>query len=442
MAVISGREERLLRAARALVGDIAKHLGGDLSLQLWNGEVLPLGPDAHDDVRIVVRSPHAIRRLLLRPNLTTLFELYARDDLDFTGADPLTATRRWDHLRSLTLARKIDRPLALRCAAAFLVGAPAGPKVSGDDGRIDATPARGRDDKDFIQFHYDLSNDFYGLFLDSRMVYSCAYFESPDASLDDAQHLKLDRICRKLRLSRGDRLLDVGSGWGGLILHAAQTYGAQCHGVTLSQAQFDFTSAEIARRGLGDRVKVELRDYRAIEAAEAYDKIAQVGMFEHVGFANHDRYFAHIRDLLRPRGLYLHHAITRRATPDLSRFRKPSAYMKALNRFIFPGGELDYIGLTATNLERHGFEVHDVEGMREHYQLTLEHWLARLYRNREHAAAQVGWTKTRMWLLYLTMCARGFERGPIGIFQTLASKRRSGASGLALARGDLRDDAA
>ena len=209
--------------------------------------------------------------------------------------------------------------------------------------------------------------------------------------------------------------------------------------MTLSKDQFDFTAARIGETGLGDRVAVEMRDYRSINAPEGYDKIAQVGMFEHVGLDNHDRHFAHMRDLLRPRGLYLHHAITRCATPDIAKFRKQSRYQKVITRFIFPGGELDHIGLTATNLERHGFEVHDVEAMREHYQLTLEHWLERLYAHRDIAAAEIGWTKTRMWLLYLTMCARGFERGPIGVFQTLASKRQAGASGLALARGDLRD---
>jgi cyclopropane-fatty-acyl-phospholipid synthase len=285
-----------------------------------------------------------------------------------------------------------------------------------------------------IRFHYDVSNDFYALFLDSQMVYSCGYFPTPDTSLDDAQATKLDRICRKLRLRPGDRFLDIGCGWGGLLIHAARNYGVQGHGVTLSQAQFDYANAKVAELGLSDRIKIEMRDYRAIEAPEGYDKVAQVGMFEHVGLDNHDRHFAHVHKLLRPRGLYMHHAITRWATPDLSKFRKPTRYQKVISRFIFPGGELDYVGLTATNLERHGFEVHDVEGMREHYQLTLERWLDRLYENREVAAAEVGKTRMRLWMLYFALFARAFERGTIGIFQTLASKRSVGASGLDLAR--------
>jgi len=417
-----------------MAAHLAEHLGGDLCLELWNGEVLPLGPHARDDVRIVVRSPNAVRRLLLKPKLTTVFTLYAEEELDFAGANPIVASRRYDHFKSLNLAKNFDRKLALRCALPFLLSAPGRSAAPAYDKKVEPSFAKGRKDDELIRFHYDVSNDFYALFLDSEMVYSCGYFPTPDTSLDDAQATKLDRICRKLRLQPGDRFLDVGCGWGGLLIHAARKYGVQGHGVTLSQAQFDYAVAKVAGLGLSDRVKIEMRDYRAIEAPEGYDKVAQVGMFEHVGIDNHDRHFAHVHKLLRPRGLYMHHAITRWATPDLSKFRKPTRYQKVISRFIFPGGELDYVGLTATNLERHGFEVHDVEGMREHYQLTLERWLDRLYENREVAAAEVGKTRMRLWMLYFALFARAFERGTIGIFQTLASKRSVGASGLDLAR--------
>jgi cyclopropane-fatty-acyl-phospholipid synthase len=427
-------EAQRLKAARTIVAHLAEHLGGDLCLELWNGEVLPLGPNARDDVRIVVRSPNAVRRLLLKPKLATVFTLYAEEEIDFVGANPIVASRRYDHFRSLGLAKNFDRKIALRCALPFLLSAPGRSAAPAYDKKVEPSFAKGRKDDELIRFHYDVSNDFYALFLDSEMVYSCGYFPTPDSSLDDAQATKLDRICRKLRLQPGDRFLDVGCGWGGLLIHAARNYGVQGHGVTLSQAQFDYANAKVAELGLSDRIKIEMRDYRAIEAPEGYDKVAQVGMFEHVGLDNHDRHFAHVHKLLRPRGLYMHHAITRWATPDLAKFRKPTRYQKVISRFIFPGGELDHVGLTATNLERHGFEVHDVEGMREHYQLTLERWLDRLYENREVAAAEVGKTRMRLWMLYFAMFARAFERGTIGIFQTLASKRSVGASGLDLAR--------
>jgi cyclopropane fatty-acyl-phospholipid synthase-like methyltransferase len=291
-----------------------------------------------------------------------------------------------------------------------------------------------RRDREAIGFHYDVSNHFYQLWLDSRMIYSCAYFMDRGEDLEHAQVNKLHHICRKLGLRSGQRLLDIGCGWGGLICHAAHVYGAQCHGVTLSQAQFDFTSAKIERMGLGNLIKLELRDYRSIDVAEGYDKISQVEMFEHVGLDNHDMHFEQVRKLLRPRGLYLHQASTRWATPDLSKFRKPTRYQKVITQFIFPGGELDYIGLTATNLERHGFEIHDVEGLREHFQLTLEHWVERLYKNQDAAFAEIGRKKTRMWLLYFALFGRAFERGTIGVFQTLASKRAVGGAGLPLKR--------
>ncbi|MDB5689860.1 MAG: SAM-dependent methyltransferase, partial [Sphingomonas bacterium] len=291
---------------------------------------------------------------------------------------------------------------------------------------------RGRQDAELIRFHYDVSNDFYRLFLDPEMQYSCAVFGDGSEDLAAAQVAKMDLICRKLRLQPGDRLLDIGCGWGGLAAHAARVYGAHVHGVTLSAEQLAFAQAKIDALGLGDRVTLELRDYRTIDTPGAYDKIVQIEMFEHVGLDNHDRHFEQVRTLLKMRGLYLHQATTRRATRDIARFRKPTPYQGVINRFIFPGGELDHIGMSVTNLERLGFEVHDVESFREHYVRTLRMWSDALYAHRAAAEAEIGAARTRLWQLYFALFGLGFERSLCGNFQTLASKRQPGPSGLPL----------
>jgi cyclopropane-fatty-acyl-phospholipid synthase len=285
-----------------------------------------------------------------------------------------------------------------------------------------------------------LSNAFYTLFLDPEMQYSCAYFADPAADLAAAQQAKLDMICRKLRLQPGNRLLDIGCGWGGLICHAARKYAVQAHGVTLSDAQYEYAREKIARSGMQQRVTVELKDYRLLSGE--YDCIASIGMFEHVGSDNHAAYFAKLHDLLRPRGVMLHHAITRPAKRNERAFRRKRPEYAALVNYIFPGCELDHIGNTLANLERGGFEVHDVEAWREHYGRTTRVWCQRLYASREAAAQEVGEAKTRLWLLYLAGVALAFERGTIGIFQTVATRRARGPSGLPTTRADLYADGA
>ena len=423
---------RQLAAARAIVAEIARHLRADCSVELWNGEVLPLGEGARDDIRLVIASPAAIGRLIRSPRLTTLVEVYLAGDLDIVGGSPLEALGRWDHLCAVHLKRHVDRRLMLRHALPFVTALKPEDAGLSFAARVRRVAGRGRDDQAMIQFHYDVSNAFYALFLGERMQYSSAVFAAFDEDLDQAQRRKLDLICTKLRLAPGARLLDIGCGWGGLAAHAAEHYGATVHGVTLSAAQLEVARGRTAR--FGERVTFELRDYRTLEADGAYDAIAQIGMFEHVGIDNHDTFFAQMAALLKPGGLYLHQATTRRATRDLSRFRRQSAYMKVINRWIFPGGELDYLGMTATNLERWGFEVRDVETMREHYHLTLKAWSERLYARREEAAAEAGLTRTRLWLLYFALSCVGFQRGVLCDFQTLAQKKVTGLSGLPLRR--------
>ena len=291
------------------------------------------------------------------------------------------------------------------------------------------------ENKDNIQFHYDVSNEFYALILDPEMVYSCAYFADWADDLATAQRNKLDMSCRRLRLKPGEALLDIGCGWGALICHAARHYGVHAHGVTLSQKQYDYAKEKIARLNLQDRVTLELRDYTGLDGS--FDKIVSVGMFEHIGIDNHPAYFQTVNRLLKPDGFYLHHAISRPAKRDDKAFRKVRPEHAAMARYIFPGGELDHLGMTIANLERYGFEIHDVEGWREHYARTCGFWHDRLLANRSGAEREVGREKCRLWVAYLAGCSIGFERGKLGVFQTLASKRKRGPSGLPPTRADL-----
>ena len=432
-----GTTDRRVTAARRIVAHVAEHLQADLSLRLWTGEVLPLSPNARDDIQIVVARPSAVRRLLLKPGLMTLFEMFGTGDVRVEGGSPLDAADRWDHGRAVHLASRLDKVLMAKEALPFLMGGSDAEATelpawdsSGNDG-IGADKA-GRSDQDFIQFHYDVGNDFYALFLDPEMVYSSAYFTSHDATLEVAQEEKLHRICKKLRLQPGQKLLDVGCGWAGLSCWAAKHYGVTVHGVTLSQAQLDFGRAKVEREGLSDRITLELKDYRNVEGQ--YDAISQVEMFEHVGFANHERHFLEMKRLLKPGGLYFHQASVRRGGTDPI---KPTDTTKVITRFIFPGGELDTIGMTVTNLGRLGFETLDVEDMREHFELTLKHWEDRLYARREEAYAMVGEARTRLWLIYFALFKKGFERGSVLVYQTVAQKRRPGPSGLPLDRASL-----
>jgi cyclopropane-fatty-acyl-phospholipid synthase len=427
--------ERLAR----LIRHIGQIFQVDMSAILWDGRVVPLCDKPSSDLALKICDPGVITTLLRAPKLWTAIELLLNGRIRIVnGLFFEFEPRRQDFEDKIRagLWRKIDKMTALFALAPFLLGSrKASAPTLEFAGAIPSRVEAGRDDKALVQFHYDLSNDFYALFLDPLMVYSCAYFPDWNASLEDAQRAKLDIVCRKLRLAPGDRFLDIGCGWGALVIHAAKTYGVQAHGVTLSQAQFDFAQARVAEAGLADRVKIELKDYR--ELTGEYDKIASVGMFEHVGLDNHAAYFSKIYSLLRVRGLLLNHAIALRAQRKSSRKKAPE--YEAITRYIFPGGDLDHIGLSLDNLEIHEFDVHDVEGLREHYAKTCRIWAERLYARRAEAETMIGEVKTHLWLLYLARSAIGFERGASAIFQTLASKRAPSAlvSGLPPTRRDL-----
>ncbi|MER7155808.1 cyclopropane-fatty-acyl-phospholipid synthase family protein, partial [Streptomyces lydicus] len=310
-----------------------------------------------------------------------------------------------------------------------LAGAPVPPTPPAEEVRRRRGPLHTlRRDKEAISHHYDVGNDFYALVLGPSMVYSCAYWESPAASLEDAQRDKLDLICRKLALKEGQRLLDVGCGWGSMVLHAAREYGVRAVGITLSEEQATFARKRIAEAGLADRIEIRVQDYREIKD-EPFDAISSIGMAEHVGRARYAEYASALYALLRPGGRLLNHQIARRPVADEETYRVDDF----IDRYVFPDGELAPVGRTVAQLEEAGFEVRDVEGIREHYALTLRQWVANLEKHWDEAARLTSPGRARVWRLYMAASALSFERNRIGVNQVLAVRTPdSGASGVGL----------
>jgi cyclopropane-fatty-acyl-phospholipid synthase len=427
------RSPRSAETTLALFSDLlGDYRPRDFGVRLWDGSSWEPDRGQPERFTLLLRHPGALRRMFLPPSELALAKAFIHGDFDIEGdieavfplADYLLIERKASTLDRLRHSRR-------------LLQLPANGRASSATGAVELSGRRHSLARDLqaISYHYDRSNEFFAVFLDRQLVYSCAYFVREDDDLASAQRQKLDYICRKLRLRPGERLLDIGCGWGALLCHAATHYGVRAHGVTLAREQYDYAKAKVERLGLEDRVTLEFRDYSLLDGS--FDKIASIGMFEHVGIANHPTYFQTIHRLLRPRGLYLHHAIARRAPRDDKRRRRAPAEAMALLRYIFPGGEVDHLGMSVANLDRYGFEVHDVEAWREHYARTTRLWHDGLLVNRAAAEREVGSVKTRLWLAYLAGCSVAFERGTVGIFQTLVSKRARGASGLPLTRENL-----
>jgi cyclopropane-fatty-acyl-phospholipid synthase len=394
-----------------LAARLERRLPGGLpfAVRFWDESELRPEGEGSDDT-IVVRDSRALSYIATAPNQVGLGRAWVAGDLDLDG-DLERALRAGERLRDLRLGLgdRLASIVAAARAGALRLRSPAPPRSEAKlGGRLHTV----RRDRAAVRHHYDVSNEFYRLVLGPSMVYSCAYFASSQDNLEQAQERKLDLICRKLRLAAGERLLDVGCGWGSLVLHAARQYGVRAVGVTLSEPQAALARQRIREAGLEHRCEVRVQDYREV-ADGPYDKIASVGMYEHVGASRLGRYMRRLRELSRPGGLILNHGIVRLTSG-------PRQRDSFIWRYVFPDGELHPVGRVVGSMEAAGLELRDTESLREHYALTLRSWVANLAANRAAAIGAAGEERERIWRLYMTGSALAFESGDISVQQLLA----------------------
>jgi cyclopropane-fatty-acyl-phospholipid synthase len=417
-------------AAKRTLGSLADgHLGPlPFALQFWDGSSLTGGRSADDCAPIVVVGDRrALSHVMHEPGQIGLARAWVDGSLAVDGdLEQVLATRGMFESVRLSVRDRARLALAaVRVAGPGVLRAPPIPEIEASIGGNRHSLAR---DRKAVRHHYDLSNDFYRLVLGSTLVYSCAYFARPDDSLEQAQERKLDLICRKLRLVDGERLLDIGCGWGSLVLHAAANYGVRAVGVTLSEPQATLALQRVQEQRLQDRVEIRVADYRDLVGG-SFDKIASVGMYEHVGSSELGRYAGTVASLLRPGGLFLNHGIARLAS-------EPPAADTFISRYVFPDGWLHPLSDLVTAMQRADLEVRDVESLREHYPLTLRRWVANLRTRRSEARALVGAQRERAWELYMLASARAFEDADITVYQVVAA-RHDASHGLPLDRSEL-----
>ncbi len=418
--------DRALQLTQEILAQLLLPQQDPVSVRLWDGTLWP--DETPRPATLVLKHPGALRAMFLKGTELALGEAYLYDDFDIEG----NVEAAFDLAEALP--RRIVGWRTWWGLARRLVKLPEARKTvetSRGPARLRGrrhSPAR---DRQAISYHYDVSNDFYRLFLDERMVYSCAYFAHPEESLEVAQERKLDYICRKLRLKPGQRMLDIGCGWGALVMYAAQHYGVEATGITLSKPQAELAAERIAEAGLADRCRVLVQDYREVPEGAPYDALVSVGMFEHVGEAKLPAYFRKAWALLKPQGVFLNHGIACNALTPKARGRTFS------NTYVFPDGELVPISTTLQVAEACGFEVRDVESLREHYALTLRQWVRRLEAHYEQALHYVDEPTYRVWRLFMSGSAHGFTTGRLNVYQALLVKPgERGASGLPLQRAD------
>src|SRR4051794_23182403 len=397
------------------------------------GPEIPLGARAYDGsenvpsgaiATLILRRPEALQRFMTAPGELGLGRAYVAGDLDFEGDLFGALAAIADHLpkpdpRILADIARAPGPTRLR---------PLPPPP--EEARLHGLRHSKARDAQAIAHHYDLSNEFYALILGPSMTYSCAVWDSPHVGLEAAQAAKHELVSRKLGLQPGMRLLDVGCGWGGMVLHAAAEHGVRAVGVTISQRQADLAKKRAADRGLADLVEIRLQDYRDVDDGP-YDAVSSIGMFEHVGLERLHEYFRTLHSLLRPQGRLLNHAIGRPAQPGDGR-KVPLPLRRRrrtfINRFVFPDGELHEVGTIVSAMQQDGFEVRHLESLREHYALTLRAWVANLEASWDEAVALTTEGRARVWRLYMAASAVGFEAGRIQVHQALGVKADGGRS--------------
>jgi cyclopropane-fatty-acyl-phospholipid synthase len=420
------QHDRIAEKALTFFEELLSDYPRDFAVRLWDGSRLDPQPGQPTRCTLIINRPGALRRLFQPANHASLGEAYIYGDVDIEG-DVEALFPLVPYLLNL----KIGKARQLRLAA-LLWGMPSSPtrRLGRAPVKLEGELHSRQRDLQAVTYHYNVSNDFFRLFLDRRMVYSCAYFESPDLKLDEAQEHKLDYICRKLRLKPREQLLDIGCGWGALIMHAAEHYGVRALGITLSEPQAELANQLIREAGLQDLCRVEVRDYRELDEPESFDKLVSVGMIEHVGETMLPTYFEQAFQLLKPGGVFMNHGIARAVWTETR--ERPTF----IDRYVFPDGDMVPIGIVLRQAALCGFEIRDVENLREHYTLTLRHWVKNL-EDRASRARQITDESTyRTWRLYMAGSAYFFDTGRLNLYQTVLAKPRKGKSGLPLTRAD------
>lgn len=412
---------------RTLNDELADYAGKPFQVQLWNGTTWSTPGDAK--FTLVINSADALRTLFVDPTEIGLGEAYIAGDFDIKG-DMEAAFELGDYLLDRVKASHLS-PSSLRLTLLEKLPSHQESTATMQRGQLHGPVHSKNRDVQAIRYHYDLPPEFFKLWLDPRMLYSCAYFANgDDADLGSAQDSKLEYIAKKLRLLPGEHLLDIGCGWGGLIVYAAEHYGVQAHGVTLSLRQAEVARKRIHDAGLDAQCRVDVCDYRDIESGQQFDKIVSIGMFEHVGEALLPEYFHQVWHLLREGGAFLNSGI---ASSLAYAQRKGPSFN---DRYVFPDGELVPISKSLGIAESTGFEVRDVESLREHYALTLRQWVRRLEACADKAREITDETTYRIWRLYMAGSEHWFRNGMINLYQTLLVKPRHGESGMPLTRAD------